>query len=140
MSDCSDSRTALINKLQLENGGPVAFQDVKADAAQLINVGVIDLCVEKHFGRAHRIVFGQKNLSLELSAFVRGIGRPADFDIEVSAVVGIRVYVDALDLVLFEHHQLLIRKPAGCVATARSCFIFWTGDLEVRDLLYVLKN
>lgn len=44
------------------------LQDVEADAAQLVHVGVEDLCQEADLGRRHGIVVGEEELELEDAA------------------------------------------------------------------------
>ncbi len=139
INDCNDSSTALINKLELEHRSPIALEDVQADATKLVNVGVVDLGVEEDLGRTHRVVFGQQDLGFELPIFVGSVGRSADFDVEVPAVVRIGVDIDPLDLVLLEHSKLLVNLLVGFAVMARSLFIFWRWDLEVLDRVYVLK-
>lgn len=41
------------------------FQDIKADAAELVHVGVKNLGEETDLGRDHRIVVGEEELELE---------------------------------------------------------------------------
>ena len=47
-----------------ENGNRT-FQDVEANSAQLVNVGVVDLGDEADLGRGHGVVLGQKELQFE---------------------------------------------------------------------------
>jgi len=46
----------------------LTFQDIKTDATQLVNVRVVDLGHEAHFGRGHRVILGQEQLQLENAA------------------------------------------------------------------------
>lgn len=52
----------------LEGGGPAVLEDVEADAAELVDVGVVDLGQEADLGRRHRVLFREEELELELAA------------------------------------------------------------------------
>jgi len=54
----------------LQGWGPVALQDVQANAAELVDVGVVDLGEEADFGRRHGVVVGKEQLELECAALV----------------------------------------------------------------------
>jgi hypothetical protein len=41
------------------------LQDIQADSAETVNVGVVDLGEEADFGRCHGIVVGQEQFQLE---------------------------------------------------------------------------
>lgn len=41
------------------------LEDIEADAAQLVDVGVEDLCEEADLGGRHGVVFGKEELELE---------------------------------------------------------------------------
>ena len=53
----------------------LTFQNVKADSAQLVNVGMVDLGHEADLGRSHRVLFRQKQLQGEGAAFKRRLQR-----------------------------------------------------------------
>lgn len=46
----------------------LTLQDIQADAAQAIDVGVIDLSQESDFGRSHRIIVRKEELESEDTA------------------------------------------------------------------------
>lgn len=48
--------------------GIPTFQNVEADATELVDVGVKDLGEEANLGRRHRVVFGEEKLELEDAA------------------------------------------------------------------------
>lgn len=54
---------------QLTPGVAHTFQNIEADATELIDVRVEDLGQEANLGRSHRIVLGQKQLKLEYPAY-----------------------------------------------------------------------
>lgn len=58
----------------LEGRGPLVLEDVEADAAQLVDVGVVDLGQEAHFRGRHWVVVWEEELELELAACARGEG------------------------------------------------------------------
>lgn len=41
------------------------FQDIEADAAKLVDIGVEDLGKEANLGRCHGVVVGEKQLKVE---------------------------------------------------------------------------
>ena len=41
------------------------FQNIQTDAAQLVDIWVVDLGKKSDLGRSHRIVVGEKELKLE---------------------------------------------------------------------------
>jgi hypothetical protein len=43
----------------------LTLQNIQADAAETVDVGVVDLGQETDFGRGHRIVVGQEQLKTE---------------------------------------------------------------------------
>ena len=55
----------------LQRRAPLVLEDVKADAAQFVNVGVVDLGEEAHLGWRHRIVLRQEELQFEDAAWSR---------------------------------------------------------------------
>jgi len=55
----------------LEGGRPVALQNVKADSAESVDVGMVDLGEEADFGRGHRVVIRKEKLKLEGAILVR---------------------------------------------------------------------
>lgn len=59
------------------------FQNVKADTAQLVDVGVEDLGQEADLGRDHGVVVGEEELELEVAAWRsrRETGQQGDTEI-----------------------------------------------------------
>jgi hypothetical protein len=53
------------NRSNLESWRPVVLENVKADSAQPINVGVIDAGEEAYPWRTHWVVVGQEKLQME---------------------------------------------------------------------------
>ena len=77
------------NGADLERGGPVAccsqcllawcalgitltLQDVQADAAKTVDVGVVDLGEEANLWRSHGVVVREEELEIEDAAYTRG--------------------------------------------------------------------
>lgn len=59
------------NRSDLQRGAPlVLLEDVQADAAQLVDVWVENLCPEQNLGRGHRVLLGQVQFQVEHSSFV----------------------------------------------------------------------
>jgi len=96
-----DGETDLVD---LERGRPLVLEDIEADTAETINVGVVNLSEEADFGRDHGVVLGQEKLELEHAALVRRLGRTGDHNVEVSEVVCVRLGADTRNGVL--HHTL----------------------------------
>ena len=65
-----------------ESGGPLGPQDVQADGAVGVNVGVINSSSEGHFGRLERVVGGKVNGQEEHPALVGTVGRSHDRGLE----------------------------------------------------------
>eukprot|EP00315_Gephyrocapsa_oceanica_P012014 CAMPEP_0185288548 /NCGR_PEP_ID=MMETSP1363-20130426/3459_1 /TAXON_ID=38817 /ORGANISM="Gephyrocapsa oceanica, Strain RCC1303" /LENGTH=111 /DNA_ID=CAMNT_0027884427 /DNA_START=356 /DNA_END=691 /DNA_ORIENTATION=+ len=64
----------------LQRGAPLVFEDVQADAADLVDVGMVHLRQEAHLWRRHRVLLGQEELQAEDASLVRRPGRPLDDD------------------------------------------------------------
>lgn len=41
------------------------LEDIKTYAAKLVNVGMVDLGEEAHFGRVHRVLLGKEELEFK---------------------------------------------------------------------------
>jgi hypothetical protein len=54
--------------LHLAKAAMPTLQDVQANAAELVDVGVVDLGEETDFGRRHGVVVGKEQLELEGAA------------------------------------------------------------------------
>lgn len=61
-----------------ERRAPLLFEDVKADAALAIDVGVVHLCLELHFGRLEGIVWRELYHDKEDASRVRAVPRSHD--------------------------------------------------------------
>ena len=61
-----------------EGGGPLGPQDVQADGAVGVNVGVVNSSCEGHFGRLEGVVRGEVNGQEEYPALVGTVGRSHD--------------------------------------------------------------
>ena len=61
-----------------ESGGPLGPQDVQADGAVGVNVGVINSSSEGHFGRLEGVVGWEVNGQEEYPALVGTVGRSHD--------------------------------------------------------------
>lgn len=48
----------------------LTLEDIEADTAKLVNVGVVDLGHEADLGRSHGVVLGQEQLQLEDTAYL----------------------------------------------------------------------
>ena len=76
------------DRSDLESGTPLVLQDIEADTAELVNVGVVDLSSEKDLGRSHGVVFGEEELAVEETTFERSAGRATDLHHKVTSVGG----------------------------------------------------
>lgn len=57
----SNGRLSAFALLREEGGTlviPLTLQDIETDAAELVDVGVEDLCEESNLGRSHGVVVG----------------------------------------------------------------------------------
>ena len=133
----------------LEGRGPLVLEDVEADAPELVDVRVVDLGEEAHFGRRHRVVFREEQLELELAACrgerasarrpraqVKEEGeagrtlegrrvRARNDDVEVAQVVVVRLCRDAWRRVGDEALRLLrARERVGSVLASS----VWQGE------------
>jgi hypothetical protein len=72
----------------LQSRGPLVLEHVEADAAQTVNVGVVERGQKAHLGGAHGVVFGQKELQAEHPALKGGFRRPGNHHCKVARVVG----------------------------------------------------
>ena len=74
----------------LQSGRPVVLEDVKADTAKFVDVGMEDLGKKSDLGRRHGVVIGEEEFELEDAAFIRRLGGPMDLDVKVSQVFFVR--------------------------------------------------
>ena len=75
------------DRSDLEGGAPLVLQDVEADAAQLVDVGVVNLRAEENLGWRHGVLLGQEELTVEEAAFIGSAGRSGQLHNEMSGVV-----------------------------------------------------
>mmetsp|Transcript_18048 Transcript_18048/g.68440 ORF Transcript_18048/g.68440 Transcript_18048/m.68440 type:complete len:218 (+) Transcript_18048:39-692(+) len=83
------------NCANLQSWRPLVLQDVQADAAELVHVGVVDPREEPHLGWRHGIVRRQEQLQHEVPRSVWRLGWPGYHYAEVAQVVLIRRGADA---------------------------------------------
>lgn len=67
----------------LESRTPVGFQNIETNSAQVVDVGVVNLSTENAFGRGHRVVVGQKQLSIEFAVFIRSSRGSIQFNLKI---------------------------------------------------------
>ena len=96
------------NRSDLQSGRPLVLQDVQADSAELIDVGVVDLGSEEDLWWHHWVLLWQEELAVEETAFVWGLGWTSDLDVEVSVVLLVWLSVDANDWILGQSLCLLM--------------------------------
>jgi hypothetical protein len=84
----------------LQSWRPLVLQDVQADSAELVDVGVVDLRSEEHLWWDHWVLLWQEELAVKETALVWGLGRTSNLDIEMSVVFLIWLSVDADNWVL----------------------------------------
>lgn len=64
--------------LHVVDGTPLVLQNVQADAAREVEVGVVDGRLEEHGRRRIGIVAGERERELQFQAVVGSVGRPGD--------------------------------------------------------------
>ncbi|KAI0564068.1 ubiquitin conjugating enzyme E2 [Gracilaria domingensis] len=64
----------------LQGWAPLVLENVEADAAETIDVRVVDAGEKANFGRGHGVVFREEELELEATGGVRGLLRADDDD------------------------------------------------------------
>ena len=75
----------------LQRGGPFIFQNVQADAAERVDVGVVYLREEAHFRGGHGVLLWEKQLQFEHPAVVRRVLRAQNVHREVTQVAFLRL-------------------------------------------------
>lgn len=85
------------DSLNLEGGRPFVFKNIEANAAESIDVGVVDLGAEEALGGNHGVVFRQEELKVEETTFVGGVCGTSNLHEEVSAVSLRGLCVDSHD-------------------------------------------
>ena len=90
------------HRSNLESWRPLVLQDIEANSAELVNVGVVDLGSEEHLGWNHWVFIRQEEFAVKNATFVRGLGGTSDLDEEMSWVFLIWFGVNADDWVLSE--------------------------------------
>ena len=88
------------NRSDLQGWGPLVLEDIEADAAKLVDVGVVDLGSEKNLGRDHGVLIWQEEFAVENATFVRRVREACDLDIEVSEVLLVWLGINSNDGVL----------------------------------------
>lgn len=53
------------HRSDLQSRRPLVLEDIEADTAQFVNVGVVNARQEAHFRRRHRVIRRQEQLELE---------------------------------------------------------------------------
>jgi len=74
----------------LQGRAPFVLEDVKANAAKPVDVGMVDLCQEADFGRCHGVIVGKEEFQLEASTLIRRLRRTGNDDIEIPKVIIVR--------------------------------------------------
>jgi hypothetical protein len=93
---------------------PIGFQDVKANAADAINVGVINFGHEPDFGRLHGVILGEEKFEFEDSTLKRSARRAFEQDVEVTSVVFVRGHRNVGDWILAQPLSLFDDSFAQC--------------------------
>ena len=96
------------NRSDLQSGRPLVLQDVQADSAELVDVGVVNLGSEEDLWWHHWVLLWQEELAVEETAFVWGLGWTSDLDVEVSIVLLVWLSVDAYNWILGQSLCLLM--------------------------------
>ena len=92
---------------QSQGRRPLLLQDVQADSAELVDVGVVDLRSKEHLWWDHWVLLWQEELAVEEAALVWGLGRTSNLHVKVSIVLLVWLSVDAYDWVLGKSLGLL---------------------------------
>lgn len=66
------------------------LEHIQTYPAQPVDIRMVDLGQESDFWRSHRVVIWEEEFELEYTAFIRGLRRAMDCDVEVSEVVFMR--------------------------------------------------
>lgn len=101
--------------LYIVHGAPLVAQDIQADAAGEVDIGVVDRRLEENGRRRVGIVVGECKGQLEYQALVRGLGRTGDGRGPGQEVaIGVREGRDAGGGRQHELHQLRLQtvKPS----------------------------
>jgi len=85
------------DRSDLQSGTPFIFKDIKANSAEIINIGVVDLGVEDDLRGVHGVFISQQEFSVEDTTFIRSVGGSVDFNKEVLVVGGVNFDIDTRD-------------------------------------------
>ncbi len=83
--------------IYLKRGTPFILQNVEANSAQPVNVGVVDFGQEANFRGDHGIILWQVKLQLKNATFVRRTCGPGDYNVKVSKILFVGRCTDACD-------------------------------------------
>lgn len=123
----------------LESGRPLVLQDIKADAAELVDVGVVDLCSEEHLWWDHWVLIRKEEFAVEDATLVWSFGWTCDLHEEVSRVLFVWLSVDTNDWVLGESLSFLsITNTFNTIAKYRS-YLPWEFLVELPFWLQKFK-
>ena len=95
------------HRSDLQGWRPLVLEDIEADSAKLVNVGVVDLGSEEDLGWNHGVLLGQEELAVKDSALVRGLGRAGNLNEEVSGILLVWLSIDSYNWVLSKSLGLL---------------------------------
>jgi len=97
----------------LESRRPLGLKDVETDAAELVDVGVVDLSSEKNLRWHHGVIVWQKELTVEDSALIRCLSGTSDLNVEMSEVLLGWLSIDANDRILCKSLRFLSSYKFG---------------------------
>ena len=86
---------------------PLVLEDIKADSAELINVGVVDLGSEEHLWWDHWVLIRQEEFAVEDASLIWSFSWTSDLNEEVSEVLLVWLGVDSNNWILSESLSFL---------------------------------
>jgi hypothetical protein len=88
------------HRSDLQRRRPLVLEDVEANSAKLVDVGVVDLGSEKDLGWHHWVLFRQEELAVENSTLVWSLSWASNLDKEMSWVLLVWLSVNADNWIL----------------------------------------
>jgi len=88
------------DRSDLQRRRPLVLEDIEANSAKLVDVGVVDLCSEEDLGWDHWVLLWQEEFAVENASLIWCLSWAGDLDEEVSWVLLVWLGVNSNNWIL----------------------------------------